>query len=35
LLLGRKVMTNLDSILKSRDVTLPTKLCPIKATFFH
>ena len=34
LLLGRKVMTNLDSILKSRDVTLPTKLCLIKATVF-
>ena len=31
LLLGRKVMTNLDSILKSRDITLPTKLCPVKA----
>ena len=31
LLLGRKVMTNLDSILKSRDVTLPTKVLPIKA----
>ena len=28
LLLGRKVMTNLDSILKSRDITLPTKVCP-------
>ena len=34
LLLGRKAMTNLDSILKSRDVTLPTKLCLIKATVF-
>ena len=34
LLLGRKVMTNLDSILKSRDVTLPTKVCPIKAMVF-
>ena len=34
LLLGRKVMTNLDSILKSRDVTLPTKVCLIKAMVF-
>ena len=34
LLLGRKVMTNLDSILKSRDITLPTKICPIKAMVF-
>ena len=34
LLLGRKVMTNLDSILKSRDVTLPTKLCLVKAMVF-
>ena len=34
LLLGRKVMTNLDSILKSRDITLPTKVCLIKATVF-
>ena len=34
LLLGRKVMTNLDSILKSRDITLPTKVCLIKAMFF-
>ena len=34
LLLGRKVMTNLDSKLKSRDVTLPTKFCLIKAMFF-
>ena len=32
LLLGRKAMTNLDSILKSRDITLPTKVCIIKAT---
>ena len=32
LLLGRKVMTNLDSILKSRDITLLTKVCIIKAT---
>ena len=31
LLLGRKVMTNLYSILKRRDVTLPTKVCPVKA----
>ena len=31
LLLGRKVMTNLDGILKSRDVTLPTKVCVVKA----
>ena len=31
LLLGRKVITNLDSILKSRDITLPTKVCLIKA----
>ena len=31
LLLGRKVMTNLDSILKSRDVSLPTKICLVKA----
>ena len=34
LLLGRKAMTNLESILKSRDVTLPTKFCLIKAMFF-
>ena len=34
LLLGRKVMTNLDSILKSRDVTLPTKVCLAKAMVF-
>ena len=34
LLLGRKVMINLDSILKSRDVTLPTKVCLIKAIVF-
>ena len=32
--LGRKVMTNLDSILKSRDVTLPTKACLVKAVVF-
>ena len=31
LLLGRKVMTNLDSLLKSRDITLPTKVHPLKA----
>ena len=31
LLLGRKVMTNLDSILKSRDITLPTMICLVKA----
>ena len=31
LLLGRKVMTNLDSIFKSRDITLPTKVCIVKA----
>ena len=34
LLLGRKVMTNLDSIFKSRDITLPTKVCLIKAMVF-
>ena len=34
LLLGRKAMTNLDSILKSRDITLPTKVCLIKAMVF-
>ena len=34
LLLGRKVVTNLDSILKSRDITLPTKVCLIKAMVF-
>ena len=34
LLLGRKVMTNLDSILKSRDITLPTKDCLVKAMVF-
>ena len=33
LLLGRKVMANLDSILKSRDITLPTKVCLVKAVF--
>ena len=34
LLLGRKAMTNLDSILKSRDITLPTKFCLVKALVF-
>ena len=34
LLLGRKVMTNLDSILKSRGITLPTKVCLVKAMIF-
>jgi len=34
LLLGRKVMTNLHSILKSRDITLPTKVCLVKAMVF-
>ena len=34
LLLGRKVMTNLDSILKSRDIALPTKVCLVKAMVF-
>ena len=34
LLLGRRVMTNLDSILKSRDITLPTKVCLVKAMAF-
>ena len=34
LLLGRKVMINLDSILKSRDITLPTKVHPVKAMVF-
>ena len=33
LLLGRKALTNLDSILKSRDITLPTKVCLVKAVF--
>ena len=33
-LLGRKVMTNLDSVLKSRDITLPTKVCIVKAMVF-
>ena len=35
LLLGRKVKTNLDSILKSRDIALPTKVHLVKATFFQ
>ena len=34
LLLGRKVMINLDSILKSRDITLPTKVCLVRAVVF-
>ena len=34
LLLGRRVMTNLDSILKSRDITLPTKVCLVKDIVF-
>ena len=34
LLLGRKAMTNLDSILKSRDITLATKVCLVKAMVF-
>ena len=34
LLLGRKAMTNLDSVLKSKDITLPTKICIVKATVF-
>ena len=32
--LGRKVMTNIDSILKNRDITLPTKVCLVKALVF-
>ena len=35
LLLGSKVMTNLDSVLKSSDVTLPTKVCLVRAMFFN
>ena len=35
LLLGRKVMTNLDSIFKSKDITLPTKVCLVKLWFFQ
>ena len=34
LLLGRKAMTNIDSIIKSRDITLPTKICLVKAMVF-
>ena len=34
LLLGRKAMTNLDSVLKSRNITLPTKVCLVKAMVF-
>ena len=34
LFLGRNAMTNLDSTLKSRDITLPTKVCPVKAMVF-
>ena len=34
LLLGRKVMTNVDSMFKSRDITLPTKVCPVKPMVF-
>ena len=34
LLLGRKAMTNLDSVLKSREITLPTKVCIVKAMIF-
>ena len=34
LVLGRKVMTNLDSIFKSRDISLPTKVCLVKAMVF-
>ena len=34
LILGRKAMTNLDSILKSRNITLPTKVCLVKAMYF-
>ena len=34
LLLGRKAMTNIDSLLKSRDITLPTKVRPVKAMVF-
>ena len=34
ILLGRKAMTNLDSILKSRDITLPTKVCLVKGMVF-
>ena len=34
LLLGRKVMTNLESVFKSRDITIPAKVCPVKAIVF-
>ena len=34
LILGRKAMTNLDSVLKSKDITLPTKVCTLKAMIF-
>ena len=34
ILLGRKAMTNLDNVLKSRDITLPTKVCQVKAMVF-
>ena len=34
LLLGRKTMTNLDSVVRSRDITLPTKVCLVKAVVF-
>ena len=34
LILGRKAMTNLESVLKSRDITLPTKICLVKAMIF-
>ena len=34
LVLGRKVMTNLDNVLKSKDITLPTKVCIVKAMVF-
>ena len=34
-LLGRKVMTNIDSILKSKDIALPTKVCPVKVMVFQ
>ena len=35
LFLGRKAMTNVDSVLKSRDITLPTKVCIVKLWFFQ
>ena len=35
LLLGRKAITNIDSLLKSRDITLPTKVCPVKEMVFQ